>query len=86
MFKVFKFLNQFSTKLGIMAVSSTGHKKSSLFSFLKDRDIDKLWKAPQHKDVVACVNPCSQYSRHTKLRGYLLVHTNGELNQMRDGN
>ncbi|XP_026391122.1 O-fucosyltransferase 7-like isoform X1 [Papaver somniferum] len=51
----------------------------------RNRDIDKLWKAPQNKDFVPCVDPSPEYSLPTESRGYLLVHTNGGLNQMRAG-
>ncbi|MCL7027245.1 hypothetical protein MKW94_006964, partial [Papaver nudicaule] len=51
----------------------------------RNRDIDKLWKAPQNKDFVPCVEPSPEYSLPTESRGYLLVHTNGGLNQMRAG-
>ncbi|XAR62133.1 hypothetical protein NMG60_11016767 [Bertholletia excelsa] len=48
-------------------------------------DINKLWKPPPNKDYVPCVNPSSNYTIHGESRGYLLVHTNGGLNQMRAG-
>ncbi|XP_021900665.1 uncharacterized protein At1g04910 [Carica papaya] len=48
-------------------------------------DFTKLWKPPSNRDFVPCVQPSSNYTSPTKLRGYLLVHTNGGLNQMRAG-
>ncbi|XP_059453540.1 O-fucosyltransferase 7 [Corylus avellana] len=45
----------------------------------------KLWKPPSNRDFVPCVNPSSNYTPPVKSRGYLLVHTNGGLNQMRAG-
>ncbi|OVA20904.1 GDP-fucose protein O-fucosyltransferase [Macleaya cordata] len=50
-----------------------------------NRDFEKLWKPPQSRDFVPCVEPSPLYSRPTESRGYLLVHTNGGLNQMRAG-
>lgn len=46
---------------------------------------DKLWKPPPNRDFVPCVKPSSNYTPPTVSRGYLLVHTNGGLNQMRAG-
>ncbi|KAF6136272.1 hypothetical protein GIB67_042757 [Kingdonia uniflora] len=48
-------------------------------------DFEKLWKCPPNHDFVPCVEPSSTYSAPTESRGYLLVHTNGGLNQMRAG-
>ncbi|MQL73167.1 hypothetical protein Taro_005515, partial [Colocasia esculenta] len=46
---------------------------------------EKLWKQPSSRDLVPCVDPTSSYSSPSETRGYLLVHTNGGLNQMRAG-
>ncbi|KFK44341.1 hypothetical protein AALP_AA1G245400 [Arabis alpina] len=46
---------------------------------------DKLWKPPPNRNFVPCVNPTSDYKSPLESRGYLLVHTNGGLNQMRAG-
>lgn len=48
-------------------------------------DTGKLWKPPPNRDYVPCVNRSSSYKFYGEPRGYLLVHTNGGLNQMRAG-
>ncbi|PQQ14324.1 uncharacterized protein Pyn_07915 [Prunus yedoensis var. nudiflora] len=48
-------------------------------------ETDKLWKPPPNRDFVPCVEPSPNYTSPTESRGYLLVHTNGGLNQMRAG-
>ncbi|KAH0878245.1 hypothetical protein HID58_065639 [Brassica napus] len=48
-------------------------------------DYDKLWKHPPNRNFVPCVNPNPNYISPLESRGYLLVHTNGGLNQMRAG-
>ncbi|CAL5382365.1 unnamed protein product [Camellia sinensis] len=48
-------------------------------------DFDKLWKPPPNRDYVPCVEPSSNYTTSGGSQGYLLVHTNGGLNQMRAG-
>ncbi|KAH9756467.1 O-fucosyltransferase 7 [Citrus sinensis] len=48
-------------------------------------NIVKLWKPPSNRDFVPCVEPSSNYTSPAEPRGYLLVHTNGGLNQMRAG-
>ncbi|XP_016511108.1 O-fucosyltransferase 7-like isoform X3 [Nicotiana tabacum] len=47
--------------------------------------LDKLWRPPPNRDYVRCVAPTSLYTSPPESRGYLLVHTNGGLNQMRAG-
>ncbi|KAL8167049.1 hypothetical protein V2J09_008548 [Rumex salicifolius] len=44
-----------------------------------------LWKHPSNRDFVPCVTPGSNYTAPVESKGYLLVHTNGGLNQMRAG-
>ncbi|KAM0035988.1 putative GDP-fucose protein O-fucosyltransferase [Helianthus debilis subsp. tardiflorus] len=46
---------------------------------------NKLWKPPPNRDFTPCVEPTSSYLAPQESRGYLLVHTNGGLNQMRAG-
>ncbi|XP_062101556.1 O-fucosyltransferase 7 isoform X3 [Humulus lupulus] len=46
---------------------------------------EKLWKPPSNRDFVPCANPSLNYTPPAGSRGYLLVHTNGGLNQMRAG-
>ncbi|CAL1390300.1 unnamed protein product [Linum trigynum] len=45
----------------------------------------KLWKPPPNRDYSPCVEPSSNYTAPGESSGYLLVHTNGGLNQMRAG-
>nr|XP_019710126.1 O-fucosyltransferase 7 isoform X1 [Elaeis guineensis] len=46
---------------------------------------EKLWKPPSNRGFVPCVMPSSSHSAPEESRGYLLVSTNGGLNQMRAG-
>ncbi|XP_020210275.1 O-fucosyltransferase 7 [Cajanus cajan] len=48
-------------------------------------DYQKLWKPPSNRGFLPCTNPTPNYTTPAKSRGYLLVHTNGGLNQMRSG-
>lgn len=48
-------------------------------------DYDKLWKKPPNRDYLPCVEPSNLYTPPAESNGYLLVHTNGGLNQMRAG-
>ncbi|KAJ7965743.1 O-fucosyltransferase [Quillaja saponaria] len=48
-------------------------------------DFDKLWRRPSNGDFVPCIKPTPNYTAPGESRGYLLVHTNGGLNQMRAG-
>jgi hypothetical protein len=46
---------------------------------------EKLWKPPSDQGFVPCVDPSPSYTGPGKSRGYLMVATNGGLNQMRAG-
>ncbi|XP_065880780.1 O-fucosyltransferase 7 [Euphorbia lathyris] len=48
-------------------------------------DFAKLWKPPPNRDYRPCVDSSYYYTFPVESRGYLLVHTNGGLNQMRAG-
>ncbi|KAF3337611.1 GDP-fucose protein O-fucosyltransferase [Carex littledalei] len=48
-------------------------------------EFEKLWKAPLSRGFVPCVAPGSSYLPPGESRGYLLVHANGGLNQMKAG-
>ncbi|XXG61165.1 hypothetical protein AAC387_Pa04g2885 [Persea americana] len=48
-------------------------------------EFKKLWKPPPNRGFVPCVEPSELYSSPAESRGYLLVNTNGGLNQMRAG-
>ncbi|MED6155388.1 O-fucosyltransferase 7 [Stylosanthes scabra] len=48
-------------------------------------DYEKLWKPPPNHGFLPCTKPTPNYSSYSESRGYLLVHTNGGLNQMRTG-
>ncbi|KAI4366562.1 hypothetical protein MLD38_022424 [Melastoma candidum] len=48
-------------------------------------EYSKLWKSPSNRDYVPCIEPYPNYTAPGQSRGYLLVHTNGGLNQMRTG-
>ncbi|KAK9749011.1 hypothetical protein RND81_02G096100 [Saponaria officinalis] len=46
---------------------------------------NKLWKPPPNRDFVPCIRPTDSYTPPAEPQGYLLVNTNGGLNQMRAG-
>ncbi|KAJ8433791.1 hypothetical protein Cgig2_025954 [Carnegiea gigantea] len=48
-------------------------------------DYEKLWKPPPNRHYVPCVEASDSYNPPGNSQGYLLVHTNGGLNQMRAG-
>ncbi|KAK2391471.1 O-fucosyltransferase [Trifolium repens] len=50
-----------------------------------DPDYEKLWKPPPNHGFLPCTKPTPNYTTPENTRGYLLVHTNGGLNQMRTG-
>ncbi|KAG6476241.1 hypothetical protein ZIOFF_065479 [Zingiber officinale] len=51
----------------------------------KTESNQKLWKAPLNPQFVPCSKPSLSYMSPQASRGYLLVSTNGGLNQMRAG-
>nr|GMD26289.1 O-fucosyltransferase 7 [Ipomoea batatas] len=51
----------------------------------RSSNLDKLWRRPPNRNYVPCVVPSSLYTSPPESQGYLLVHTNGGLNQMRAG-
>ncbi|XP_074272724.1 O-fucosyltransferase 7-like isoform X1 [Silene latifolia] len=60
--------------------------KASLSSIKLVGASKSLWKMPpNHRDFVPCIRPNDSYAPPADSRGYLLVHTNGGLNQMRAG-
>ncbi|MED6172560.1 O-fucosyltransferase 7 [Stylosanthes scabra] len=48
-------------------------------------DYEKLWKPPSNRGFLPCTKPTPNYTAPAESRGFLLVHTNGGLNQMRAG-
>ncbi|XP_061353380.1 O-fucosyltransferase 7-like [Gastrolobium bilobum] len=50
-----------------------------------DSDYEKLWKPPPNSGFLPCTKPTANYTTPAESRGYLLVQTNGGLNQMRAG-
>ncbi|XP_011074208.1 uncharacterized protein At1g04910 isoform X1 [Sesamum indicum] len=48
-------------------------------------NLETLWKPLPNRDYAPCTDPSSSYSTPPESRGYLLVHANGGLNQMRAG-
>ncbi|AES73087.1 auxin-independent growth promoter-like protein [Medicago truncatula] len=50
-----------------------------------DPDYEKLWKPPPNHGFLPCTKPTPNYTTPENSQGYLLVHTNGGLNQMRAG-
>lgn len=51
----------------------------------EDAPEKRLWLPVPSRRFVPCVSPSLEYKRPEASRGYLLVHTNGGLNQMRAG-
>ncbi|CAM6018375.1 unnamed protein product [Sphagnum balticum] len=63
-------------------------EKSDVQSDLPDDkalEFKKLWKPPPNRGFIPCVDKSPSYTGPAKSRGYLLVQSNGGLNQMRAG-
>lgn len=52
---------------------------------LESLELKKLWKPPPNRGYHPCVEPGQSYSGPAKSRGFLVVQSNGGLNQMRAG-
>ncbi|KAL5074919.1 hypothetical protein RYX36_013903 [Vicia faba] len=52
---------------------------------ITELNYEKLWKPPPNHGFLPCTKPSLNYTTPGNSRGYLLVHTNGGLNQMRIG-
>ncbi|CAK9859271.1 unnamed protein product [Sphagnum jensenii] len=63
-------------------------EKSDVQSDLLDDkalEFKKLWKPPPNRGFIPCVDKSPSYTGPAKSQGYLLVQSNGGLNQMRAG-
>ncbi|KAJ3695834.1 hypothetical protein LUZ60_001211 [Juncus effusus] len=72
-------------QLSKIIASSSGSRKLGGTDWATSPEFDKLWEHPSNRGFVPCVLPSSSYSRPGESRGFLLVHANGGLNQMRAG-
>ncbi|MCO5550397.1 hypothetical protein L7F22_003881 [Adiantum nelumboides] len=73
---------------GDRPLSMTTHdiKELDQFGLSGDwRELKTLWKPSPNRGYEPCVSPGKSYSGVPTSRGYLLVHANGGLNQMRAG-
>ncbi|KAH7287779.1 hypothetical protein KP509_32G074000 [Ceratopteris richardii] len=63
--------------------AKTNNSRRSLRS--REKHLQNLWRHPPTRGFEPCVSPSKDYSGIENPRGYLLVHANGGLNQMRAG-
>ncbi|KAJ8471798.1 hypothetical protein OPV22_026141 [Ensete ventricosum] len=68
-----------------LSKASAAHHQWDSTSQETIEEFEKLWKPPSDRGFVPCTKPSSSYSSPGESRGYLLVSTNGGLNQMRAG-
>ncbi|KAL8492330.1 hypothetical protein ACS0TY_023809 [Phlomoides rotata] len=68
-----------------LPASDASYRLPTFGGVITSLDPNKLWKRPPNRDYVPCVEPSSYYTTPPESRGYLLVHANGGLNQMRAG-
>ncbi|THU47260.1 hypothetical protein C4D60_Mb09t13630 [Musa balbisiana] len=68
-----------------LSKASAAHHQWDSRSQEATEEFKKLWKPPSDRGFVPCTKPSSSYSSPGESRGYLLVSTNGGLNQMRAG-
>ncbi|CAD5167668.1 unnamed protein product [Musa acuminata subsp. malaccensis] len=68
-----------------LSKASAAHHQWDSTSQETTEEFEKLWKPPSDRGFVPCTKPSSSYSSPGESRGYLLVSTNGGLNQMRAG-
>ncbi|KAL3504786.1 hypothetical protein ACH5RR_034627 [Cinchona calisaya] len=66
-------------------ITKAPHSTRTLDGASGTSDLHKLWKPPPNRDYSPCVTPSPSYTSPPESRGYLLVHANGGLNQMRAG-
>ncbi|CAO2834314.1 unnamed protein product [Amaranthus hypochondriacus] len=67
-------------------VTKPSHTPEKLVGATGVIDYAKLWKKPPNRDLVPCVEPSDSYTPPSESsQRYLLVNTNGGLNQMRTG-
>ncbi|XP_039024561.1 O-fucosyltransferase 7-like [Hibiscus syriacus] len=72
-------------------LQSPPHLSNTPMSFHKfdgasgNLNFEKLWKPPEDRDFVPCIQPSPNHTAPNQSRGYLLVRTNGGLNQMWTG-
>ncbi|KAK2375562.1 O-fucosyltransferase [Trifolium repens] len=77
-------LQSWTQELAPPHLSKTLHT-SKLNGSRRDSNYEKLWKPPSNRGFLPCTKPTPNYTTPVESRGYLLVHTNGGLNQMRSG-
>ncbi|MCO5576105.1 hypothetical protein L7F22_029912 [Adiantum nelumboides] len=85
---VFSRVNGTDWTQGDPPLSTMTHdiKESDQFGLFGDwRKLKNLWKPSSNRGYEPCVSPGKSYSGVPNSRGYLLVHANGGLNQMRAG-
>ncbi|XP_010498714.1 PREDICTED: uncharacterized protein At1g04910-like [Camelina sativa] len=78
-----ELINNTKLILPLILTSPSSYSKLNITSEIPD--FDMLWKPPHNRNFVPCVNTTPSYTSQLESRGYLLVHTNGGLNQMRAG-
>ncbi|CAK8568135.1 unnamed protein product [Lathyrus sativus] len=83
----FRDLQSWTQELVPLHLSKDQLSASKLNDSKEDTNLnyEKLWKPPPNHGFLPCTKPTLNYSTHENSRGYLLVHTNGGLNQMRTG-
>ncbi|KAL9270589.1 O-fucosyltransferase 7-like protein [Drosera capensis] len=66
-------------------LSKSQHPYHKLLGDGEILDYSKLWKPPPNRGFAPCLERSPSYTYPRESQGYLLVHTNGGLNQMRAG-
>ncbi|CAJ2652128.1 unnamed protein product [Trifolium pratense] len=84
-FPTTKNLQSWTQELAPPHLSKTLLHTSKLNGSKRDSNYEKLWKPPSNRGFLPCTKPTPNYTAPVESRGYLLVHTNGGLNQMRSG-
>ncbi|KAI5654894.1 hypothetical protein M9H77_32081 [Catharanthus roseus] len=72
-------------ELPTLVLPKAPHTNHKLDGGSRTSDVEKIWKPPPNRGYQPCVSPSENYTSPSESRGYLLVHANGGLNQMRAG-